>query len=159
MQIQIRQAGPSDALDVAQLLIDTRVIFMPYAPLAHAHDEVRGWVREILIPKGGVSVATTNDGLVGVIATERDNGVSWITQMAVKPALVNRSIGSQLLTQAMQNLPRPIRLYTFQANLGARRFYERFGFRAILFSDGEENEERCPDVLYEVQSENESATV
>ncbi len=150
MQIQIRPADRDDALCVAQLLIDTRTAFMPYAPLAHSHDEVREWVREMLIPKGGVFVATTMHEVVGVIATEREGDFSWIAQMAVKPSHVNRSIGSQLLTHAMQMLPRPVRLYTFQANLGARRFYERFGFRAILFTDGAENEERCPDVLYEI---------
>ena len=47
----------------------------------------------------------------------------------------------------------PIRLYTFQANLGARRFYERHGFSAIEFTDGEGNRERCPDVLYELAPE------
>ena len=44
----------------------------------------------------------------------------------------------------------PIRLYTFQTNAGARRFYERYGFRAIRFTDGRANEEHCPDVLYEL---------
>ena len=38
----------------------------------------------------------------------------------------------------------------FQANSGARRFYERRGFVAVEFTDGESNEERCPDVLYEL---------
>jgi ribosomal protein S18 acetylase RimI-like enzyme len=49
----------------------------------------------------------------------------------------------------MANLTSPIRLYTFQENDGARRFYERHGFRAIEFGDGSNNEENCPDVLYE----------
>lgn len=43
----------------------------------------------------------------------------------------------------------PLRLYTFQANHGAMRFYERHDFLAIAFTDGQANEERCPDVLYE----------
>jgi len=40
-----------------------------------------------------------------------------------------------------------LELYTFARNEGARRFYERHGFRAIAF--GQENEENEPDVLYE----------
>lgn len=68
----------------------------------------------------------------------------------IRPAEASDALGvAQLLTHVLQTLPAPVRLYTFQANHGARRFYERFGFRAILFSDGQENEERCPDVLYE----------
>ena len=42
-------------------------------------------------------------------------------------------------------------VYTFQANAGARRFYERHGFVPVEFTDGQANEERCPDVLYELQ--------
>jgi RimJ/RimL family protein N-acetyltransferase len=45
---------------------------------------------------------------------------------------------------------RPIRLYTFQQNNGARQFYERNGFSPVRCSDGAANEERCPDVLYEL---------
>lgn len=152
MLIQLRAAETRDALPVAQLLIATREVFMPYAPLAHTNDEVRDWVRRVLIPTGGVVVATSEENVVGVMATDREGNVAWITQMAVMPSLVNQTIGSQLLHFALQTMDRPIRLYTFQANHGARRFYERFGFRPIRFTDGQDNEERCPDVLYELGS-------
>jgi hypothetical protein len=39
-----------------------------------------------------------------------------------------------------------------ELTLEALSFYERHGFRAIAFSDGSANEERCPDVLYELAS-------
>jgi hypothetical protein len=41
-------------------------------------------------------------------------------------------------------------LWCFQRNTRARRFYERRGFAPIRFTDGSANEERCPDVLYEL---------
>ncbi len=84
--------------------------------------------------------------------TEQAEGISWFTQMAVDPALVGKGIGSLLLAHALRTLPLPLRLYTFQANAGARRFYERHGFCAIKFTDGQANEERCPDVLYELHA-------
>jgi len=34
---------------------------------------------------------------------------------------------------------------------GARRFYERHGFRAIHLTDGRDNEEKMPDVRYRWQ--------
>jgi ribosomal protein S18 acetylase RimI-like enzyme len=37
----------------------------------------------------------------------------------------------------------PIRLYTFQQNQVAARFYERQGFKVIQYSDGSENEENA----------------
>jgi RimJ/RimL family protein N-acetyltransferase len=55
-----------------------------------------------------------------------------------------------MLERARRELGSVIRLYTFRANTVSRRFYERHGFRAVAFSDGHTNEERCPDVLYEL---------
>ena len=146
----VRPAGTDDAARVAQLLIDTRARFMPYAPSAHSDDELREWVATTLLPSGGVLVAMAQGQVVGAMATVRGVDSAWITQMAVDPALVGRGLGSVLLAHALTTLPWPIRLYTFQANGGARRFYERHGFTAIAFSDGRDNEERCPDVLYEL---------
>lgn len=125
---------------------------MPYAPSAHPDEEVREWVAICLVPAGGVTVAEFQGKVVAVMATEQSESTSWVTQMAVDPALVGQGIGSLLLAHAMRTLGQPIRLYTFQANVGARRFYERHGFTAIEFTDGRANEERCPDVLYELRA-------
>lgn len=141
-----------DTARVAQLLIDTRAAFMPYAPAAHSDDEIRAWVARLLVPTGGVTVAELDGRVAAAMATERAEALSWITQMAVDPALVGRGVGSLLLVRAISTLALPIRLYTFQANVGARRFYERHGFVVKQFSDGQGNEERCPDVLYELSA-------
>ena len=125
---------------------------MPYAPSAHSEPELREWVASVLVPSGGVTVAEVHGRIVGVMATAHSQQVSWINQMAVDPVLVNQGIGTLLLAQAVRTLALPIRLYTFQANAGARRFYERHGFVPIEFTDGQANEERCPDVLYELQA-------
>ena len=68
--------------------------------------------------------------------------------MSLEPQVVGQRIGSALLAHAMAVLPRPVRLYTFQANTGARRFYERHGFVAVERTDGSANEEGAPDVRY-----------
>ena len=150
MDCVLRAASGNDAPCVAQLLIDTRSRFMPYAPSAHSEDEVREWVAATLVPGGGVIVAEVRGRVLGAMAIARDSGGAWITQMAVDPAVVRQGLGSMLLAHALGTLPRPVRLYTFQANNGARRFYERHGFAAIQFTDGHGNEEHCPDVLYEL---------
>jgi hypothetical protein len=41
-----------------------------------------------------------------------------------------------------------LQLWTFQHNTGSRRFYEKQGFVAALETDGAQNMEREPDVLY-----------
>jgi ribosomal protein S18 acetylase RimI-like enzyme len=146
----LRPATAADAPRVASLLIDTRAAFMRYAPSAHPDHELRAWVARELVPSGGVTVAERQGRVVAAMATEQSSAFSWITQMAVDPTLVGRGIGSLLLAHALRTLARPIRLYTFQANAGARRFYERHGFQAIQLTDGHTNEERCPDVLYQL---------
>jgi GNAT superfamily N-acetyltransferase len=147
---QLRAAGPADATRVADILIEARAAFMPYAPSVHPDNDVRTWVREQLLPAGGATVAVVSGRVVGIMSVSQESAHSWITQMSVEPRFVGQRIGSALLAHAMGVLPRPLRLYTFQANTGARRFYERHGFVPIAFTDGAANEERCPDVLYEL---------
>jgi hypothetical protein len=53
-----------------------------------------------------------------------------------------------LIELAQRERPGGLELWTFQANQGARRFYERHGFEAIELTDGSGNEERTPDVRY-----------
>ena len=149
MAATLRPAVPADSARIAQILIDVRSSFMPYAPLVHSPREVRSWVGGLLTSSRGIVVAELGGDVVGVMVVEREVSCSWIMQMAVDPAHVGRGIGSALLRQALLDCRSPIRLYTFQANAGARRFYERHGFRIVRLSDGRENEERCPDVLYE----------
>lgn len=148
--LALRPATSDDASAVAEVLIRSRTEYLPFAPSAHSPDDVRAWVADRLLPTDGVTVAEHQGETVGVLAISRLKGVSWIDQLYVRPGWTDRGVGTQLLEYAHRHLPRPIRLYTFQANTGARRFYERHGYRAIEFTDGQTNEERCPDVLYEL---------
>lgn len=86
---------------------------------------------------------------VGVLATSIADGIGWIDQLYLAPGYVGRGIGAELLNYALSLLPRPVRLWTFQENDRAIRFYEHYGFKAISYTNGEDNEEKCPDILYE----------
>ncbi len=149
-ELVLRPATSDDALAAAEVLIRSRAEFLPFAPSAHPPDDVRAWVADRLVPTGDVTVAEHQGEVVGVLATSRLDGVAWIDQLYVRPGWVGRGVGTKMLEHAHRHLPRPIRLYTFQANVGARRFYERHGYQAIEFTDGRANEEHCPDVLYEL---------
>jgi GNAT superfamily N-acetyltransferase len=120
-----------------------------WAPLAHSDEAVRLWIRERLIPAGGTTVAVVDGQVIGFLSVSADGGGGWIDHLYLRPDWVGRGAGTRLLELARDRLPVPIRLYTFQQNERARRFYESRGFRAIAFADGSLNEERCPDVLYE----------
>jgi ribosomal protein S18 acetylase RimI-like enzyme len=144
-----RDAAAADAPAVSEVYLASRKAFLPYAPLAHSDDEVRDYIAHRLIPGSNVTVAERHGEIVGMMSLTCENGLGWIGQFYLHPASVGRGIGTQLLRLAKDRLGPPIRLYTFLANQGARRFYERSGFQAIAFGDGSDNEEHCPDVLYE----------
>lgn len=152
VQPQLRPATAADAPAVAALMIGTRLALMPFAPSAHSDDETRQWVAQVLIPGGGVTVATLQGTVVGVVAAEAEGPLGWIHQLMVHPAHVKRGIGHALLAHALARLPRPVQLWTFQANWAARRFYERQGWQAVAFTEGADNEERVPDVMYRMDA-------
>lgn len=148
MTPHVRPATSEDAPAVAEVLIESRRVFLPYAPMVHPPAEVRSWVAHQLVPSGRVHVVLQDGRVVAFLASSEHDAASWIDHLYVLPGYEGRGLGRQLLDVAHNGLRPPIRLYTFQANVGARRFYERHGYRAIQFSNGEANEERCPDVLY-----------
>ncbi|HEY6431317.1 MAG TPA: GNAT family N-acetyltransferase, partial [Acetobacteraceae bacterium] len=59
-----------------------------------------------------------------------------------------QGIGTALLAQAMA-AHSPLRLWVFQRNAPALRFYAARGFRLVGQTDGSRNEEREPDALLE----------
>lgn len=144
-----RAAIISDASEICEVYLASRKRFLPYAPLAHSDEDVRDWIANTLIPNSDVCVALVNGTIVGMMALSQNDTAGWIDQLYLHPQAVRQGIGSRFIKQAKTKLGSPIRLYTFQANEGARRFYERHGFKAIAFGDGTGNEEKCPDVYYE----------
>ena len=149
--LQIRGARLSDAARVASCYLAARKTLLPYAPLPRTDAEVLAWVSDLLLPAGGVSLALESGAVVGFVAVGSRTDGCWIDQLYVHPARWRRGVGSTLLHLALSRARGPVRLYTFEPNRVARRFFERHGFTAIGFGDGSTNESRCPDVLYEGQ--------
>ena len=149
MILGFRAATLDDADSVAEVYLRSRKELVACAPLVHSDEAVREWIRRHLIPSGRTTVAVVDAQVVGFLAVSKGADCSWIDHLYLLPTRVGRGIGTQLLELARNELPPPIRLYTFQANQQARRFYERHGFQAVAFGDGSGNEEKCPDILYE----------
>ena len=116
---------------------------LPWLAGLHTPAEDRAYFRSHVF--AACQVWGALDGaLAGIIAFR----AGWIDQLYVLPDRQGRGIGRALLAKAME-AGAPLRLWTFQCNTGARRFYEANGFAAIDFTDGAGNEEREPDVMYE----------
>ena len=145
----LRKATVADANAIADVYLASRKEFVFFAPLVHTDESIHQWVREVLLPSEQVIVAEENGVIIGMMSLISDEGMGRIRQLYILPAAVGHGIGTLLVKMAKSVLGPPIQLYTFQENIGARRFYERHGFQAIEFSDGSDNEENCPAVLYE----------
>ena len=145
----LRAATTADCERIADIYLASRKRYLPYAPLAHTDAEVRVWIKEQLVSAGNVTVLVEEGTVLGFMAISNDGSYGWIDHLYLDPSAVGRGLGTLLLREATNTLGAPIRLYTFQRNENARRFYRRHGFREIGFSDGTLNEEKLPDVLLE----------
>lgn len=109
----------------------------------HRPDEFTRFYRDTVLAQCTVWGGFEDGLLQGHIAIRP----GWIDHLYVDPSAHGRAIGSGLLGIAMASQP-ALRLRTFQANAGARRFYERHGFEIESMTDGDANEERMPDICY-----------
>ena len=142
--MDLRRARAAEAVEIADLWLRARAASIPaIPPPVHTDDEVRAWFASVVLPTRDVWVG--DDGVVAALLVLEDD---WIDQLYVEPGLTGRSIGGRLLTLAKEQRPAGLQLWTFEANVGARRFYERHGFVAIGSTAGD-NEERSPDVRYQ----------
>jgi GNAT superfamily N-acetyltransferase len=142
--IELRRGSAGDAAAVAEVFLTSFHATYDF-PLAHTDDEVRGWIRDRLIPDHEVWVATEDGQVVAMLAL----APGWVEQLYVAPDRLGAGIGSRLLELAKERQPEALQLWTFQVNERARRFYERHGFVAVETTDGRANQERQPDVRYE----------
>ena len=89
-------------------------------------------------------MASESSLVVGYIALSETMAV----QLDVKPGRTGEGIKSRLIELAKAQRPDGFELWTYEVNAGARRFYERHGFEAVVRGDGSGNEEHQPDVRY-----------
>jgi GNAT superfamily N-acetyltransferase len=141
----LRKATEQDALPLSEIFLAARRAAMPYLPARYTDAEVLGWIRDVVISESRVLVATAADGTATGFASVGDG---WLDHLYVAPAAQARGVGSRLLACAKEVSAGGLKLHVFQRNDGARRFYERRGFRLVGLSDGSENEEHEPDAVY-----------
>ena len=109
----------------------------------HTPEEDRRYFREQVFRRCEVWGAFEESTLVGIIAF-REN---WIDQLYVLPGCQRRGVGTVLLEIGRNKHP-SFNAWTFQRNAVARKFYESRGFVKIKETDGADNAEKEPDVLY-----------
>jgi GNAT superfamily N-acetyltransferase len=139
----IRRLTLDDMQSAAQVMrcaFDER---LPSLAGLHTPEEDAGYFRDHLFPRCEVWGAFDPE-LVGFIAFDDE----WIEQLYIDPQWQGRGIGRALLEIPKARTGK-LRLWTFQQNAAARKFYERNGFVRIELTDGHANEHAEPDILYE----------
>lgn len=138
--MMLRTATGQDIDAITQIIGDWRET-TPYIPPLHTRAEDRAFIAHVVASEE-VMVADSN-GVHGFIARQ-DNQIS---QFYLAPNARGQGTGTALLND-MKTRGDTLTLWCFQANTGARRFYERHGFTPDTFTDGTDNEEHAPDVHY-----------
>jgi GNAT superfamily N-acetyltransferase len=147
MQPVIRRGGSADARAAADLYLRAREAALSARTMPagmHDDEDVRGYFASHIVEDGELWLAQDAGALTAILVLEGE----WVEQLYVDPDLTGRGIGSRLLDVAKRERPEGLRLWTFASNTGAQRFYERHGFVEVRRTDGRDNEERAPDVLY-----------
>ena len=139
----LRRATPEDAIKVADVF---RRSFgtLTFLPTLHTPDEDRQHFARV-VAEQEVWVSERYGRIVGFAALSRDE----LTYLYVAPEEQGRRVGTALLELVKQQRPDGFKLWVFQRNIRARRFYELRGCRLLELTEGRGNEEQEPDALYE----------
>lgn len=151
----IRRATIDEAPAIAEVFLAARRSILHIVPMIHPDEDTRVWVRDVLFRDTAMWVAEIGGRIVGLMSLTP----GWLEHLYVDPDRHGQGAGAALLLRAKNATEANdgLALWTFQANDGARRFYERYGFVAERFTDGAGNEERAPDVLYRWRPSNVTA--
>jgi ribosomal protein S18 acetylase RimI-like enzyme len=137
----IRRATPADADEVGRVFVAARdeMLYLPRIP-GEDRPKLGGW----FVARDAIWVEERDGRVVGFVGLNDGE----VTHLYVAPRAQNGGIGTALLDHVKAQSAGELRLWVFQRNESARRFYERHGFRLVELTDGAANMEREPDALY-----------
>lgn len=117
----------------------------------HTPAEDRLWMRDVflqqlvLVAEERIEAKHEGGGngsrLVGFLSM----GQGTIHNLYIRPSHQARGIGQALLGTAKESSGGELKLWVFEPNEGAIRFYKRHGFTTLIKTDGQDTEEKVPD--------------
>lgn len=146
MTLHLRPARSTDAGAVGAILsafIDTTA----WMPRIHTRAQDLQHAGS-LIERGWVTVAETDGAICAFAAREEQT----VQALYVDEKAQRQGFGTALLNGLKHTAPK-LSLWTFQANLGAQKFYTSHGFVEVARTDGSGNDEGLPDIQMEWQKE------
>ncbi|MGZ4152919.1 MAG: N-acetyltransferase family protein [Actinomycetota bacterium] len=142
--VRLRQATPEDAGEIAEVFIAS-FGSLTFVPRLHTDDEHRAFIANVVLRQQDVMVAEDEAGIAGFVAMAHGD---LVEHLYVRPERQRRGVGTALLDEAKARMPAGFRLWVFQRNEPARRFYEANGLAVVELTDGSGNDEKTPDALY-----------
>jgi GNAT superfamily N-acetyltransferase len=99
-----------------------------------------------------ITVAEVEDSLAGFLSFTGKPGaaVGEISHLFVHPDHQGQGVGAKLLDDAITRHGPPLHLWVFEANTRARALYESRGFFMTDRTDGSGNDEKLPDMRYDL---------
>ena len=141
--VLIRPATDSDAPVMADVHVASREANVGSMPaMVHTREETRGWMARRLAGESEAWVAEAEGRVVGYLVLTDD----WLDDLFLLPEATGHGIGAALLDLVKAQRPGGFRLWAFESNRGARRFYGRHGLVELERTDGSGNNEKSPDV-------------
>ena len=145
---------PADA-DAIAGVFSLSLRLLNFLPVLHSEQEDRQFIGKTILRDCVVTLAEADRTIVSFLARQGEE----IRLLHTHPDFVGQGAGAMLLNAAKESGVRALELWCFQQNHAARRFYERHGFAAIRFTDGSDNEEKLPDMLFRWENPDEARTV
>jgi GNAT superfamily N-acetyltransferase len=138
-QLKLKKAEIDDAKEIATLFKLTRKNNLPYLPQLHTPKEDLEFFKKA-IKNEYVVLAQIENKLIGFCSF--NNG--WLNHLYVLPAFQGQGVGGTLLRYSKAR-NKELNLWVFQKNNKAISFYEKNGFKLVMYTDGSANEEKEPD--------------
>ncbi len=139
----LRRGDERDAPVVTALFRLSFRSSLPHFPDLHTPEEDLAFFTKVAATSELWLAEDAAGSLAGFIAFKP----GAVEHLYVHPSQQGRGIGRALLQVAM-DANDELKLWTFQDNDGARKFYERLGFDCDRMTEGMGNEERMPDMRY-----------
>ncbi|MDA9271542.1 GNAT family N-acetyltransferase [Planktomarina sp.] len=141
MNVKFIKAIDEDAAEISQILEDWAASNCEI-PLVHNVEERADYGRWLL-EHTRVTMIHNSSEVVGFLALEKH----IIQALYIKKDFQGFGFGQAAIKFAQKQF-KELRLWVFQSNIGAQKFYQRLGFQIVEKSDGEDNDYRLPDVFY-----------
>ena len=141
MKVQLVKGVASDAAEISKILEDwaEATSWLPTVDSAGERADYGLW----LLEHTQVTILRYNSQFVGFLALEGN----IVQSLYIKAAFQRLGFGQVAINYAQEQY-NELKLWVFQANTDAQKFYQKLGFEAFETTNGQDNDYGLPDIFY-----------